>query len=366
MMSCDQSAPSGSQLLQSLGLDHEQYQALVEDAREYCETRDKILIRAKGWLQSTRALGDGTTSSGVAPFVIDDGESSFALLGEDGVAVPLPYGFELRDADINLPDDAVIFSTIGPTSGSVVRLIPVLKSFSLPDADDFALEHQLANELSKFDFEGLTVQEDVYSDAESGDLYTGNAVLHWPDGSLRKEANFIDGMLDTQMIWWYQNGQKELEDHYVANLRHGTHRAWHDNGQLMAQGESTHGQRQGSWRWWHDNGQLAEETVYVDNEPLQKNTFWYDSGAKKLKTSYQEGLEHGTQTTWFENGQRNTQLDFQNGVANGVLSYRYENGVQAGEIHIVDGEKHGLERRWDEAGELIEERNWSCGEGQDS
>ena len=355
-MSNEQSITSRSQLLQDLELSHEQYQLLVEDVRQFCDSRDRVMQRTADLLDSAKTLELGTP-----PFVLDDGETCYAYASADGSASALPYGYQLDDEDIELADDAPIFCVPSPssTASGVIRLLPVSMELDVPGDDAFALEYQLINEVSKSDFEGLTVSNDIYSDSESGDLYTGRAVLHWPDGSLRKEASFIDGMLDSKMTWWYENGQKELEDTYVENLRHGTHRAWHDNGQLMSQGESSHGERQGSWLWWHDNGHLAEESAYLDNEPLTKNTFWYDSGAKKLSTSYQDGLEHGTQTTWFENGQRHTVLELENDVANGVLSFWYESGVKAGVMHVVDGQKHGREQRWDEAGQLTDERNWS-------
>ena len=358
-MSNEESITSRSQLLQNLELSQEQYQLLVEDVRQFCDSRDRVMQRTADLLESAQTL-----ELGAPPFVLDDGETCYAYASADGNAIALPYGYQLDDEDIEPADDAptICVPTPSSTASGVIRLIPVSKAFHVSDDDAFALEYQLINEVSKFDFERLTVCDDIYSDAESGKVYTGRAVLYWPDGSLRKEADFVDGMLDSKMTWWYENGQKELEDSYIANMRHGTHRAWHDNGQLMAQGESIHGQRTGSWRWWHDNGKLSEETVYADNEPLTKNTFWYDSGAKKLTTSYRDGLEHGTQKTWFENGQRHTELNFVDGIANGVLSFWHESGVKAGEMYILDGEKHGVETRWDDAGELIEERSWSHGE----
>ena len=362
MTSNEHSVTSRSQLLLDLELDNEQYQALVEDVRQYCETRAGVLEMAKGTLRLIKALDNSEMGFGTPPFVIDDGETNFSVLGEDGIAVPLPYGYELDDDDIDLPDGAAIFSTLGPPACGFIRFTPVSKSFSVPGDDAFALEHQLANELGKFEFEGLTVHDDIYSDAEGGDLYTGHAVLHWPDRSLQKEADFVDGMLERKMTWWYENGQKELEDNYVANLRHGMHRAWHDNGQLMSQGESIHGQRQGSWLWWHDNGQLAEETVYLDHKPVTKNTYWYGSGTKKLAAAYLNGLQHGTQTTWFENGQKETEFDLEYGVPNGVSSHWYESGAKASEFHIADGVRHGLETKWDEAGQLVDQRHWSHGE----
>jgi antitoxin component YwqK of YwqJK toxin-antitoxin module len=358
-MSSEQSNTSRSQLLQDLELSHEQYQRLVEDVRQFCDSRDRVMERTTDLLDSAETLELGSP-----PFVLDDGETCYAYASADGSASALPYGYQLDDEDIELADDAPIFCVPSPssTASGVIRLIPVSKAFDVPGDDAFALEYQLTNEVSMFDFEGLTARNDIYSDAESGNLYTGRAVLHWPDGSLRKEANFVDGMLDDKMTWWYENGQKELEDTYVENMRHGTHHAWHDNGQLMCQGESIHGERQGSWLWWHDNGQLAEETVYLDNEPVSKSTFWYDSGAKKLTTSYQDGLEHGTQTTWFENGQRHTEMEMEDGVANGVVTFWYESGAKAGVVHAADNEKHGREQIWDEAGQLIAETNWSYGE----
>lgn len=365
MVSNGQAAASRSQLLQDLELSDEQYQALAEDVREFCETRSQILESAMEQPDLLETISSEGTGVGEPPYVIDDGESIFAILREDGSVSPLPYAFELLDDDLNIPDDAELFSTLGPTSSGVIRFIPVSNALSIPDADAFALEQQLANEMAKFDFEGLIAEDDIYFDAQSGEPFTGHAKLRWPDGSLRKEAEFVNGMNENKMTWWYENGQKELEDCYVENMRHGTHRAWHDNGQLMAQGESVHGQRQGVWRWWHDNGKLAEESEYIDDEPQKKSTYWYGGGTKKLVTSYLDGLEHGTQKTWFENGQRNTELDMQNGVPHGLLTVWYESGVKAGEMHLTDGQKHGVEKRWDEAGELIEQVSWLHGEEAD-
>jgi len=347
--------------LQDLGHDQEQYSLLVEEVRQFRETRSRLIDEAALLLEQWNAL-DRENQVGKPPFVISDAESFFAYMDGKGEVAALPFGFELAKAHVDLSVGLTLFSTRGVDGDTTNYLVSVNKAFAVPDEDAFAVEHLLVNELSKFEFDGLTVRNDIYRDAESGERYTGHAVLRWPDGSLRKEADFIDGMFDDKMTWWYENGQKELEDHYVENLRHGTHRAWHENGQLMAQGESTHGQRQGSWLWWHDNGRLAEETVYEDNQPLTKKTFWHDNGAKKLETSYQDGLEHGTQKTWFENGQRNTEFELENGEGNGVLTVWSESGVKSAEIHVVDGRKHGLETKWDDDGSLICERNWIHGE----
>ena len=113
MVKSEQAETSGSQLLQGLGLDQELYQALVEDVRQYCETRTKIIEGSKGWLRLATAIESGEVSFGVPPFVIDDGETCYSFVSEDGIAIPLPYGYELDDEDIDLPDDAAIFSTLG-------------------------------------------------------------------------------------------------------------------------------------------------------------------------------------------------------------------------------------------------------------
>ena len=58
MKSNSHSVRSGSQVLQDLELDNEQYQVLVEDVRQYCETRAGVLEMAKGTLRLIKVLGN--------------------------------------------------------------------------------------------------------------------------------------------------------------------------------------------------------------------------------------------------------------------------------------------------------------------
>ena len=111
-MMSEQSSPSRSQLLQDLELDQERYQVLVDDVRQFCETRARVLEMAKGLPSLIKALSNSEMGFGTRPFVMDDGETCFSVLREDGAADPLPYGYELDYDDIDLPDGAAIFSTL--------------------------------------------------------------------------------------------------------------------------------------------------------------------------------------------------------------------------------------------------------------
>ena len=137
MMSNEQSNTSRSQVLQDLELSHEQYQLLVEDVRQFCDSRDRVMQRTAGLLDSAPQLALGTP-----PFVLDDGETCYAYASADGNAGALPYGYQLDDEDIELADDAPIFCVPSPssTASGVIRLIPVSKALDVPGDDAFALE----------------------------------------------------------------------------------------------------------------------------------------------------------------------------------------------------------------------------------
>jgi ankyrin repeat protein/antitoxin component YwqK of YwqJK toxin-antitoxin module len=286
-------------------------------------------------------------SSGKVPFVIDDGETAYAVIFPDGELKPLPLGYELDAEDLVDDEDVVIMATIAFSTvpSGLLRYIPVRKDFQAPDDEAFEMERLLEQALaegagdSAFEFEGLVFHDDVFLDAKSGEPFTGVAKLHWENGALRKEAHFSDGALDGKMTWWYENGQKELEDDYVDNQRHGKHRAWHENGALWAEGSSVNGDRHGTWRWWHDNGQLAEETDYTDGFAHGKHEKWHANGTQALLTMFEEGHEHGIHKEWYESGQLQAIIPMADGEMHGTVQLWDKDGQQKEDIEFIEGEQ---------------------------
>lgn len=90
--------------------------------------------------------------------------------------------------------------------------------------------------------------------------FEGLIVEDWRAGQRRVEVTIGGGRAHGLSRGWYENGQIEVEEHFVHGVSHGTRTRWFAEGGKKSQVEIRQGQLSGTFREWHPNGQLARET----------------------------------------------------------------------------------------------------------
>jgi len=91
-----------------------------------------------------------------------------------------------------------------------------------------------------------------------GKPFTGVGCEYWPDGRLRSEITYVDGMEDGWSRDWYENGVLMSETQYRRGCAVGANREWQENGRLKLEERIEHGFLVES-KEWNENGQLVNE-----------------------------------------------------------------------------------------------------------
>lgn len=150
------------------------------------------------------------------------------------------------------------------------------------------------------------------------------------------EATYKNHKLDGLSTRWHENGQKEIEEFYVQNVRSGKVLEWDKHGTMIRERNYKKDILEGPFKTWHDNGRLKIEGAY-NNGLYQGKWYYYNA----------EGTLIG-------------EAEFENG--SGTHKAWYPDGTLMRVVHYVDNQKHGIERHMDVSGRNRRIITWEMGE----
>jgi antitoxin component YwqK of YwqJK toxin-antitoxin module len=96
------------------------------------------------------------------------------------------------------------------------------------------------------------------------------------DGETGSSGILIDGR-EGLWVFWYENGQKEMEHSFRDGALEGLATHWHENGQKGGEATFRDGKQEGLSTSWFEDGQKRSETTYRDGTRTS-GTEWDESG----------------------------------------------------------------------------------------
>lgn len=133
-------------------------------------------------------------------------------------------------------------------------------------------------------------------------------------------------------------------------VQDGPYKEYHDNKQLKEEGTLLNGKKEGSFKVYDDSGDLIEFGTYKEDKKVEVNTLvkeYYKSGlVKNEKFINQKKQWNGIYKSWHSPNED----DYENVIF--VESSEDRKHVLESEIPYQNGKKHGLEKNWDDKGEL--------------
>ena len=90
-------------------------------------------------------------------------------------------------------------------------------------------------------------------------------------------------------VKYYDNGQKEFEEHYKDGKKDGLDTLWYENGQKGGEEHYKKGKREGSWTVWDKNGQKRLEWNFKDGKKDGLLTLWDKEGTVIRTETYKNG-----------------------------------------------------------------------------
>lgn len=113
----------------------------------------------------------------------------------------------------------------------------------------------MTNEMVRIDFDEIEVNPDYYY-FHNGKPFTGIAYETAPDGWLRSEMTFVNGMQDGVSRDWFDNGQMDSETYFRKGVPHGLNREWDEQGRLREESMHEFGVRT-ELKQWDEHGHLT-------------------------------------------------------------------------------------------------------------
>lgn len=187
------------------------------------------------------------------------------------------------------------------------------------------------------------------------ELYEDGMLLaeieHYPSGIPMQEQRYQDGQL-VQVTSWYEDGSpSSLETYQEGLLATGEYR----NSLNVIESRVQEGQ---GVRIIRDNdGNLATKDI-IQNGQMIERTSYLSNGEPSSITPYENELIHGQRMTFLPGGLPNTVEQWIHGKQDGT-TITYQNGEKFAEIPYHKGKKHGIERRFHDGVEVVEEISWN-------
>ncbi len=119
--------------------------------------------------------------------------------------------------------------------------------------------------------------------------YTGALVETFPNGKPKLRIDIRRGKVDGLSRGWYENGQLEVQETFVAGTSHGPRTRWFANGQERSEEKIEHGVVTGPYVAWHESGQKAVEMTLRNGQPDGLALAWFPNGALKSETRFVDG-----------------------------------------------------------------------------
>ena len=201
-------------------------------------------------------------------------------------------------------------------------------------------------------YSGVKSRESIVKPIHGVTLVLKEGLYYAPD---------LDKLYSGEAVWYWGNGQKQVEGTYKDGERVGLHTSWHYNGQKKKERTYKDGNQDGLSTNWYENGQKLSEGLYKDGKIDGLNTGWYENGQKRLEVSYKNGKYDGLMTEWWENGQKREEITFKDGKKDGKWTkWHDENGKKWFEETHKNGIRV-LRTEWSRSGQKKSEGSYRDG-----
>ncbi len=143
----------------------------------------------------------------------------------------------------------------------------------------------------------------------------GLYIKSYENGKKYEEASYQNDLLHGERKLYYENGQVQIVETYVAGEFEGPYKTFYENGQLQLEGQYKNKEATGEWKKYYDTSELMEVVRLEHN--LENGPFveYYRNGNKKAEGAYLDGdNEHGLLKMYDEAGELEKTMNCERGV----------------------------------------------------
>ena len=98
----------------------------------------------------------------------------------------------------------------------------------------------------------------------------GKTFVYSEDGKVKKEENYINGLMEGVERAYYPSGKLEFEVTNKNDLRNGIERHYSEEGKLEIEIPYLHGSVEGLVKRYDENGKVVEQAMYKNDKEVKK------------------------------------------------------------------------------------------------
>jgi antitoxin component YwqK of YwqJK toxin-antitoxin module len=189
---------------------------------------------------------------------------------------------------------------------------------------------------NKVSYEELDFKSDIAQ--YKGKPYTGSFFQSFPNGDIKWEGQFKDGLKVGKFTRYFDNKQILQEDSYIIkvyvdkpfSLQDGVQKQFHENGKPSYIFNYKEGDKEGLQESFNSNGFKYKIENYKDGKlEGEKIEYQYEGleGVLKFKCNYQKGKPDGEMLQYWNDGTLWRKVFFKNGEKEGVEEVYNPKGV---------------------------------------
>jgi len=121
--------------------------------------------------------------------------------------------------------------------------------------------------------DGTAMQESIYK-WKGNDKIKIKEIGYYPNGTIEYEGEVNEAQKKNGLwIYWFENGQKWLEENYENNILHGDFNEWYMSGEKSFEGEYSDGIPSGEWIFYDDEGNKTKRLTYKNGKVVDEKKY---------------------------------------------------------------------------------------------
>ena len=207
----------------------------------------------------------------------------------------------------------------------------------------------------EYDENSNNVNEKIYE--VGGDKpYTGIIKNFYLDNNLSSETNYVYGKRNGFEREYNSDGKLISETNFKNEKMEGLFKEFYKNGQLRIESNYVNNKLDGISRDFYENGNLKKDQIYKNGKKNGFEREYNPDGKLISEINFKNGEIEGLVKEFYKNGKLKYEGNFENGRINGIYKEFYENEQLKIEINANNDKLDAVTRKFNNIGELIEEK----------
>lgn len=132
--------------------------------------------------------------------------------------------------------------------------------------------------------------------------FSGTVLEKFPNGANRVAIEIRDGRPHGRSRGWHENGQLEVEEHFIHGISNGPRQRWYDDGARKSEARIVDGKIEGIFTRWHENGKKAAVIMMKNGVAHGLSEAWTPAGTLKARVVMKDG--EVVERSFFDKGPR--------------------------------------------------------------